>query len=156
MGFMQNFVTGISGVSDDGELLSAYGDGRVSYIDCADIAATAAVLLREVGHHRETLVLTGPEALSQAEIAEELSRAWQRPIRHVALSPGELAAHMRAQGLAAAFAADVAALCEQVARGDLSATTTAVRDLTGRDPRTFDEFRSRTGSPPSPDARSSR
>jgi HAMP domain-containing protein len=38
------------------------------------------------------------------------------------------------------FADDIAALGREVALGSLAATTPAVRDLTGRAPRTFEQF----------------
>jgi NAD(P)H dehydrogenase (quinone) len=139
-GFMQNFLTGVASFTAEGDLLGAYGDGHVSYIDCADIAACAAVLLKDGHGTRGTFVLTGPESLTLSEIAGKLSRAWGRPVRYADLSPARMAAAIRAQGLPGQFADDIAVLCEEVAKDTLAATTTTVRDLTGRDPRTFDEF----------------
>lgn len=59
---------------------------------------------------------------------------------HVALPPEDLAATLKASGLPPRFADDVAGLGREVADGSLAATTSAVRDLTGRPPRTFDQF----------------
>lgn len=139
-GFMQNFMTGAGTFTGDGNLIGAYRDGRISYIDCRDIAACAAVLLTGTCGEGESFVLTGPEALTQAEIARKLSSALGRIVKYVDLPAAEFAARLKAQGLPAQFADDVAALYEEVATGVLAATTTGVRDLTGRDPRTFDEF----------------
>jgi uncharacterized protein YbjT (DUF2867 family) len=138
-GFMQNFVTGAGAFTEDGNLLGAYGDASVSYIDCHDIAAAAAVLLTG-SRWVESFVLTGPEALSHHEIAGKLSIALGRTVRYVDLPPAEFAARLTAQGLPADFAADVAELFADVAGGALAATTTTVRELTGHTPRTFDEF----------------
>jgi uncharacterized protein YbjT (DUF2867 family) len=140
-GFMQNFITGAGAFTADGKLVGAYGDAGVSYIDCHDIAACAAALLTgSAGRHGETYVLTGPRPLSHAEIARELSDALGRTVGNVELSPDELAATLRAQGLPARFADDVAELSRHVRNGSLEATTTAVRELTGREPRTFARF----------------
>ncbi|MFI9847529.1 NmrA family NAD(P)-binding protein [Nonomuraea sp. NPDC051941] len=139
-GFMQNFITGTAAFSADGKLLDVYGGAPVSYIDCHDIAACAAALLTGSGGLGETYELTGPRALTYAELAQEFSAALGRRVEHAELSPDELAAGVRAQGLPARFADDLAELCRQVAGGSLAATTTAVRDLTGREPRTFGEF----------------
>jgi NAD(P)H dehydrogenase (quinone) len=138
-GFMQNFAPGAGAFAGD-ELVGAYGDGAVSYIDAFDIAACAAELLTGPYGHGESYVLTGPQALTQADIARELSQALGRPVRHVNLTPAALAAALKAQGLPGPFADDVAALSEAVATGYLAATTGAVRELTGRAPRTFREF----------------
>ncbi|MGW0809959.1 SDR family oxidoreductase [Nonomuraea sp. NPDC002799] len=139
-GFMQNFVTGAGAFTADGKLAGAYGNAGVSYIDCHDIAACAAALLTGSAGLGETYVLTGPHALDHDEIAQELSVALGRTVEHAALSPDELGAALRAQGLPAQFADDVAELSRQVATGSLAATTDAVLELTGRRPRTFTEF----------------
>lgn len=139
-GFMQNFITGAGSFTVDGRLVDGYGGAAVSYIDCYDIAACAAGLLTGPGAEGESFVLTGPEALSYADITRKLSAAVGRTIEHVTLPSGEVAAALEARGLPARFAADVAALGREVAEGSLAATTPAVRDLTGRAPRTFDQF----------------
>ncbi|WP_432971194.1 NmrA family NAD(P)-binding protein [Dactylosporangium sp. CA-233914] len=139
-GFMQSFRTGAGAFSDAGDLIGLAGDWRVSYIDCADIAACAAVLLTGAERGGGTFVLTGPEALTQAEVAAKLSAASGRPVRFVGLSPQEMTARLTAQGMPAQSAADVVALWRGVASGALSAVTPTVRELTGVEPRTFDEF----------------
>ena len=124
--------------------IGAYGDARVSYIDCYDIAACAAVLLTDPGTTGRSYVLTGPEALNHTEIAAKLTAACGRPVKYLDLPPEQFAARLTAQGLPAGFAADVAALYANVATGVLGETTTAVEDLTGHKPRTFDEFLANT------------
>ncbi|MFD0689742.1 NmrA family NAD(P)-binding protein [Actinomadura fibrosa] len=139
-GFMQNFITGAGTFTAEGGLLGAYGDAGVSYIDCQDIAACAAALLSGTAGLGETYVLTGPQALTHTEIAREISTVLGRSVAHLETSPDELAATLRAQGLPAGFADDLAELCREVAAGSLEATTSAVRELTGREPRTFARF----------------
>jgi hypothetical protein len=126
--------------TDAGELIGLAGDWRVSYIDCYDIAACGAALLTGPAPAPGTFVLTGPEALTQAEIAAKLSAAFGRPVGSVELSPDELAARLTARGMPARFAGDVAELWKDVAAGSLAGITPTVRRLTGADPRTFDEF----------------
>jgi uncharacterized protein YbjT (DUF2867 family) len=78
--------------------------------------------------------------LNHTEIAAKLSVAFSRPVRYVDLPPEKFAAKLAAQGVPAGFAADVAALYAEVAGGALAGTTTTVENLTGRAPRTFDQF----------------
>jgi uncharacterized protein YbjT (DUF2867 family) len=139
-GFMQNFGTGAGVFTEDGNLLGAYGDARVSYVDCADIADCAAALLTGEPGSGDTFVLTGPEALTHHGIAARLSAVAGRDIRYVDLPAQAFADRLTALGLPAAFADDVAALFATVASGRLAPTTTAVPDLTGRPARTFDEY----------------
>lgn len=142
-GFMQNFLTGAGSFSADGHLLGAYRQARVSYIDCADIAACAAVLLATERGSGERYVLTGPESLTHAEIAVRLSAAIGRSVSYIDLPPTDFADKLVAQGIPADFAADVAALYAEVAGGSLTETTSAVGDLTGRPATTFAEFLTR-------------
>jgi NAD(P)H dehydrogenase (quinone) len=139
-GFMQNFVTGVAGFTPAGELIDPYAGARVSYIDCADIAACAAAVLTGGPGRGAAHVLTGPEALTATDIAARLSAALGRTVPTIAPSSDELRAGLVARGLPAAFAADVATLSREVAAGALASTTTAVEDLTGRPARTFDRF----------------
>jgi uncharacterized protein YbjT (DUF2867 family) len=139
-GFMQNFRTGEAVFTEDGHLLGAYGDSRVSYVDCVDIAACAAALLTGDPRHGETFVLTGPQALTHAEIAAKLSAVAGREIRYVDLPASAFATRLTALGLPGDFAEDVAILFAEVADGSLASTTTAVADLTGRPARSFDDF----------------
>jgi NAD(P)H dehydrogenase (quinone) len=139
-GFMQNFRTGEAVFTEDGHLLGAYGESRVSYVDCADIAACAAALLTGDPRHGETFVLTGPRALTHAEIAAQLSAVADREIRYVDLPSAAFATRLTALGLPGDFADDVATLFAEVADGSLTPTTTSVADLTGRPARTFEDF----------------
>jgi NAD(P)H dehydrogenase (quinone) len=142
-GFMQNFLTGAGAFSEDGDLVGAQGESRVSYVDCYDIAACAAELLTSGPGGRgagRAYTLTGPEALTQAEIAGQLSAALGRTVRYVDLTSAGFAARLRAQGLPPQFADDVVTLWDEVATGSQSAITPDVAELTGRPPRTFAAF----------------
>jgi uncharacterized protein YbjT (DUF2867 family) len=138
-GFMQNFLAA-GAFSPDGRLISSYGEAPVAHIDCHDIAACAAVLLTAPREKNETFVLTGPEALTDAQVADKISTALGRPLARLELPPDDLAAAMKAQGAPARFAEDLAVLVRDVAAGAQAATTTAVQELTGHPARTFDEF----------------
>jgi NAD(P)H dehydrogenase (quinone) len=142
-GFMKNFLNGTGEPAAGDEVLGLAGDWRVSYIDCFDIAACAAALLTDIPVDNRTFVLTGPEALTQAQIAAKLSAAFDRTVRSVELSAEGMAARLTAQGLPPQFAADVVELWTDVAAGSLSEVTPTVRELTGRPPRTLDEFLNR-------------
>ncbi|MFL1431818.1 MULTISPECIES: NAD(P)H-binding protein [unclassified Nocardiopsis] len=132
-GFMQNLLAPAA-FAPDGALAGPYGTGRVAYVDARDIAACAAVLLtgdEGLGRDHD---LTGPEALTHAEIADLLGV----PFRDV--PPGEAGRDLRAAGLPAGFVDDLLWLYAEMADGSMSETTTAVRDLTGREPYTFARF----------------
>ena len=83
---------------------------------------------------QRTPAVTGPEALSHAEIAARIGV----PFRDQ--TPAEAGALLREQGLPDWFVDDLLWLYAEMASDGLSEVTTTVRDLTGREPRTFDAF----------------
>jgi uncharacterized protein YbjT (DUF2867 family) len=138
--YMTNLLAAAEQVRGDGRLLAPAGEGRNAMIDPRDVGAAAAVALTTDGHAGATYRLTGPEAITYARIAEELSRATGAPVEFVDV-PEEAAR----QGLVAAGMPDwlvehlVGAF--RLIRADAFAETTGtVRALTGRDARSFAEF----------------
>ena len=88
----------------------------------------------------DNYVLTGPEALSYADAAGVIAAETGRPVRTIDADVDEVAAHFRRAGLPASFADSLAAAEIPVKEGHADRTTTAVRELTGRPPRTFTDF----------------
>ncbi|MDO3704787.1 NAD(P)H-binding protein [Micromonospora sp. C28SCA-DRY-2] len=141
VGFMQNLFTEVAFDGDEqGRFHGSYGPGRVGYIDARDVAEVAAVLLTRPVGDNETLVLTGSEAPTHEEIGEVLTRTLGRPVRYVDLTVPAMAERLRAAGMPAAAADDLATLMRLVGDGRWASTTGAVRELTGRPPRTLADF----------------
>ena len=68
-------------VGEDGVIRGPAGDGRASVVARTDIARVAAeVLLHPAEHENAVYDMTGPEALSLAEVARILSEHGQRPV----------------------------------------------------------------------------
>jgi uncharacterized protein YbjT (DUF2867 family) len=66
-----------------------FGDAETAPVDDRDVAAVAARTLYEPGHAGGDYVLTGPEALSQAEQVRIIGEVIGRPITFEELSPEE-------------------------------------------------------------------
>jgi len=143
-GFMQNFLPPHpvgAGIRLRGEIRTAAGDGRVGWIDVQDVAESAAALLSDADFDAAgDYQLTGPGALSYPEAASIIAAESGRPVRVRHLEADDLAAGHRAAGLPPSFAASLAAAENGTKAGDDAQITTAVFDLTGRAPRSFDEF----------------
>lgn len=141
--FMQNFTGDhalAEGIRRSREIVTATGDGRLGFIDAADIAAVAVEALvadRPVG---DELVLTGPEALSYGHAAAIVSDVLGTPVRHVDVTTAELAERLTRAGLTGEFAAGLAALDERIRAGEQDLVTTTVHDVTGRRPTSLREF----------------
>ncbi|PXA67927.1 SDR family oxidoreductase [Cryobacterium arcticum] len=68
-------------VGADGVIRGPAGDGRVAGVTRADVARTAIAVLRDPGAHANvTYDLTGPEALTMAEIAAVLTEITGTPV----------------------------------------------------------------------------
>jgi uncharacterized protein YbjT (DUF2867 family) len=124
----------------DGRLFAPAGRGRVAMIDPRDIGAVAAAVLTEDGHAGRAYTLTGPEAISYARIAQELSLATGTEIEYVDV-PEEAAR----EGLVAAgmpdWLVDHLIGAFRLIRADAFAETAGdVRRICGREPRSFAEF----------------
>jgi len=74
----------------DGVVRWPYGDAETAPVDDRDVAAVAARTLCQDGHGGGDYVLTGPEALSQAEQVRIIGDVVGRPIAFEELSPDEL------------------------------------------------------------------
>lgn len=122
------------------EVVSATGDGRVPFIDPADIAEVAVHALTDATPLQRDVVLTGPRALGFDDVARVLGRAAGRSIRHRAVDATELASLLEADGLPPAFAAVLAAMDVSIAGGAEDRTTAEVEQITGRAPRSFKDF----------------
>ena len=140
-GFMQNLVTyNADTIKTQSVFYAAQADGAVSVIDLRDVAAVAVKVLSEPGHEGKAYALTGPEALTNDEIARKLSRATGREIRYVALPPAELKKAMRAAGVPEWSADALLDLQRLYREGKASLVDPAVEHITGRKATTFDQF----------------
>ncbi|HEY3867991.1 MAG TPA: NAD(P)H-binding protein [Actinocrinis sp.] len=141
--FMQN-LTGdhptARAIRRDGEIATATGAGRVGFIDADDIAATATELLLAAGPPNARFTLTGPDALSYPQVAAIISEACGRPVRHLDLSPDELAKRWVAAGLPEPLARLAADADLAIREGGQDFTTSTVEEVCGRPPRSLRDF----------------
>lgn len=85
--FMQGLLGFRGTIIGQNQFFGAVGSARISLIDIRDIARVAAAALTAAGHENKIYNLTGPEALTHAEMADKLSVATGRKIDFVDISP---------------------------------------------------------------------
>lgn len=126
----------------DGVLRGPGGDGRVAAVAHEDIAdAAAAVLLDEsAAHDGRGYDLTGPEAFTLAEAAEELSRVTGRSIRYVPETVEEAYASRAGYGAEEWEVSGWVTSYEAIAAGELATVSDAVPTLTGHPAKSFAAF----------------
>src|SRR5207237_10118014 len=107
---MQNMVNhNARTINAQNAFYGCQGESKISHIDIRDVAAVATKALTENGHEGKVYTLTGPVALSNAQITRILSYALGRDIRSVDLPSHECKPALPAARLSAWTAA--AAVC---------------------------------------------
>jgi len=138
--FMQNTLNFASSIAAEDVFRGAWGEGAMGYVDVRDVAAVAATVLSENNHQGEAYELTGPEALSPADIAQKLSAAIGRDVRYEEV-PGEAVRQaMLSRGMSDWFAEAMVEVMEHTRSSAAARVTQAVFELTGRQPRSYDAF----------------
>ncbi len=139
--FMQNVETFMSRtIQTESAFYSASGGAKISHVDVRDIAEVAVRALTEPNHAGKAYTLTGPEALAYDDVATELSKVLERPIRHINLSPSELKQGMLAEGMPEALADRMLDLERYFREDQASMTTNDINRVTGHDPRSFVQY----------------
>ncbi|MFE6158679.1 NmrA family NAD(P)-binding protein [Streptomyces sp. NPDC056486] len=142
--FMQNFVTlghpHIENIRAADEIVTATGQGRVAFVDADDIAAVAVRALTDERPHNAAHLITGPQALSYADIAESVSKVSGREIRHRSVPVADLRERHIATGMPEAFARVLAAMDDGIAHGSEDRVDPTVERITGRPARSFADF----------------
>jgi uncharacterized protein YbjT (DUF2867 family) len=73
--FMPTYFRQVPSIVAKGALFLPMENQRIASIDVGDLAEIAAMILTSPGHEGKIYPLTGPEALTMAEVAEKLSAA---------------------------------------------------------------------------------
>jgi len=138
--FMQNFLRSAALVQQQSILPLAGGAAAVSHVDARDVAAVAAHVLAGDGHEGATYQITGPEALTYAEVAAELSTLLGREIRYIDAAPDQARESMVGAGMPEWFADAVDELMASYREGNGAEVTDEVEKATGRPARSLSRF----------------
>lgn len=82
--FTQNFLGAARTIKASDEIVLALGDAVVTPTDIRDVAEVIRLVLTDDAHLNKSYDLTGPEALSIAQVAERFSKVLGREIRYTA------------------------------------------------------------------------
>jgi uncharacterized protein YbjT (DUF2867 family) len=140
--FMQGFLLFKDVIRYQGKFFAPAGEAKVSVVDIRDIAAVAAQALTSGGLQQRVLDLTGPEALTHAEIAEQLSAALGRKIEYIDAQPSDMLQALLSFGMPAWQAEGLIEDYAHYARGEAAAVSNDIADVTGAKARSFAEFSS--------------
>ncbi len=139
--FMQNFNTfWLHGIQSAGQIFLPLGSAKGSFIDARDIAAVAARLLTSDAFANRDFDLTGSRALDHTEVAAILSKASGKPIGYTDITPEAMLQGLVGAGLPKDYAEMMLVLLGYFKAGYAERTTDAVTQITGRAPRTIEQY----------------
>jgi uncharacterized protein YbjT (DUF2867 family) len=137
---MANLLAQLEPVQTSGVLPVPAADARVAMIDPVDVAAVAAVALSDPEVPVGAYELTGPTAVDFAHVARSWAAAVGRAVSYLDVPPDQAVPAMVAAGLPAFVAEQIATVFAALRSGAQTGVTDDVRQLTGRSPRTIDDF----------------
>jgi len=138
--FMQASFRQVPSILATGRLLLPMEDARIASIDVSDIAEVAAAVLTGSGHKGASYPLTGPEALSMADVAEKLSAATGNRIEYVNVGPEQATSAQLAAGMPPYTAEALAELFAERRKGKEAQVSPVVQTILGRPATSFEEF----------------
>jgi uncharacterized protein YbjT (DUF2867 family) len=138
--YMQGLLAFRDLIVREGRVLAPIGAARVSVVDVRDIAAVAAEVLTGQGQEGQTYTITGPEAVTHAEIASAIGKAAGYDVTFVDVPGPIFAGALRGAGLPDWQVDGLLEDYAHYAREEAAVITSTVHDLTGRPPRDLAAF----------------
>jgi len=114
-----------------GQLFSAVGTGRIAWVTRDDCARAAAAALVAGFDGQRVLNITGPEALSQVDLAQMGSQLTGQPITYVPLPAEVLSSNLAGAGLPPAIVDLIVSFDTASAQGKFESVSNDFESLTG-------------------------
>jgi uncharacterized protein YbjT (DUF2867 family) len=142
--FMQNFTESFfaPAIRAEGVVVAPTGDGAVAFVDAEDIAAVAAAALTGAAP-AAAYDVSGPRALTFAEVAQVLGGATGLAVRHVDLPVEAWRAGAEQNGLPPAYAQLLGGLFDVIRGGGEAHVSPGVPEATGRAATPFEDWAAR-------------
>ena len=124
-----------------GAFYGASGAGAVAVVASSDVAAMAVAALSDPATHRgQTYVITGADALTDAQIAAKVGAHLGKAVTYVDLPPEQLAAGMNDSGVPPFMVEAMVAFEHIKAQGWVAAASPTVEQVLGRAPLSYDAW----------------
>jgi uncharacterized protein YbjT (DUF2867 family) len=138
--YMQNLLRAAGAIRGNGRLVAPMGNDRFPVVDTRDVGAAAAIVLANpIAHVGQTYALTGPVAHDYAEVATALAAVAGRAVEYEPVSPQVHEARLRAAGIPAWRAFDLAHIASAYSSSD-NAISPDLPLLLGHKSRALSEF----------------
>lgn len=139
--FMQNFSKFYAAnIQEDDAIFLPLSDGKVSYIDVRDIAEVAKNVLMTDQYYNQAISLTGPEAISVSQVAQQLSHVTGRNINYQNITENEAREAMLSNHVPENLVDAMMELHGICKAGYSADVTDDVEKITGKKARDFHQF----------------
>jgi uncharacterized protein YbjT (DUF2867 family) len=139
-GFMSNALYWARSVKSEGVVRAATGNGKIPFIHSGDIADVAVKVLTTAGYAGQSLPITGPEALSYADMTAKIGAAIGRDLRFEGISDEDARQQQIAWGASESLIEARLSIFRAIRDGLLSELTDTVERVLGRKPIAFDQW----------------
>jgi (4-alkanoyl-5-oxo-2,5-dihydrofuran-3-yl)methyl phosphate reductase len=139
-GFMSNALEWAGSIKAEGVVRAPTGDGKIPFIHPDDIAAVATEVLTTRKYLGDSLPITGPRALSYAEMTEQISAAIGKPLGFEAVSGEYERQKMTSGGAPAAIIDAHISIYNSIREGRLAKVTDNVENVLRRKPFSFAQW----------------
>ena len=140
--FMQNFTTTLhDDLVNNRRIYLPAGRAKFTVIDAVDIGSVAAkVLVEPQNHVNKSYDLTNNETLTFAEMADKISKGTGKDIKFISPNLLQFFLTKRRENVPVALILVMIMLHYLPRFQEIPKTTKSVKNITGQEPKTFDEF----------------
>jgi len=138
--YLEDLLALADAIREDAVISVPAGHGRVGFVAAGDVAKVAARVLTSPGHEGATYTLTGPEGLRFKDVAARVSAVFAREVDYTNQPPEQARERMRADGVTRWRADGNLELFDWIRQGGADTVTATVREVTGADPRTVEDW----------------
>lgn len=138
--YQENLLMTLPQAIKMGTIYTSAGEGRTSYVAREDVARAIAASLASGSTDSATLQLTGPEALTIAEIADLTGEIIGKQVPVVNLTDEQLLVGIKSAGVPEGFARLLVSFDANTRAGSNSAVTKEVESLSGQPPQSVRAF----------------
>ncbi|WUH89826.1 SDR family oxidoreductase [Streptomyces sp. NBC_00433] len=137
--YLENYTSQLPQILQNGAVVGAAGQGRISAASRADYAEAAAIVLTAEGRTGAVYELGGDESFTLTELAAAISAAAGKQVTYADLPVAGFAQVLAAAGLPAELAEVLADADRGMNRGEMYTDSGDLRRLIGRPPVTLAE-----------------
>lgn len=139
--FMQNLLRFADSIAQQGVIAGPFRSSKWTFVDARDVGAVGASALLDASHAGRAYVVTGNESLTYQEVAERLSKVLGKPVRYQDITANEARGRLQASGASPVMIEATLELWDACASKLINvAPTSVVKEVTGREPRSFEDF----------------